>query len=391
MIMADTGKSIIDRNGETPVFRQIYDILFREIKAGTYNSTGKLPSEKELCRRFDVERNTVRKALQILTDENLVVRVPGIGTRLAAKNGAAKRRMPAGADEKKARPPRAELKDRQKSSIILLITQIDYLHSAEGQSFHYQLIHAFEKRLSGLGFNLLFKPVGQEGILADTIRDASPQGIIFDSFNPDSYYREAAEFGLSCVSVNHHTPRFTSIVSNNFEGAYGIAKMFAGAGHKKIALVTGRENLQTTVERMGGVQTFCASRGSNLKNDLVIPGDWSFDSGVAAAKKILSLPASSRPTAVFAFNDDMAYGCYSVFQAKGLSVPGDISLAGFDKTGRYKAMFPPITTADVNLPVIVDYASWYLSSGLSGWSPRGPAKIQIDTSVCDNGTIGAPP
>jgi hypothetical protein len=51
-------------------------------------------------------------------------------------------------------------------------------------------------------------------------------------------------------------------------------------------------------------------------------------------------------------------------------------------------MFPPITTVDVNLNAIVDYACWYVSSGLSGWTPKGSAKIQIDTTICDNGTIG---
>jgi DNA-binding LacI/PurR family transcriptional regulator len=71
-------------------------------------------------------------------------------------------------------------------------------------------------------------------------------------------------------------------------------------------------------------------------------------------------------------------------------VPGDISIAGFDKSDHYKAMFPPITTVDVNLDTIVDYACWYLSSSLSGWAPRIPAKIQIDTNICDNGTTAAP-
>jgi hypothetical protein len=50
-------------------------------------------------------------------------------------------------------------------------------------------------------------------------------------------------------------------------------------------------------------------------------------------------------------------------------------------------MFPPITTVDVNIQAIVDYACWYLSSSLSGWVPAGLAKIQIDTTFCDNGTI----
>jgi LacI family transcriptional regulator len=381
--MKTADKTGIDRISKQPVFKQIYEILLAEMKSGQYDAGGKLPSEKELCLRFDVERNTVRKALQILVDEKRVTRVPGIGTRLLTGHGA----MPETADVKKTAA--ASLPRKQKSNIILLITQVDYLHSTDGESFHYKLIHSFEKRLSRLGYNLIFKPVGQDGIVAETIRGASPRGVIFDSFNQDSHYREAADFGLPCVSVNHHTPLFTSIVSNNFEGAYQVAKRLVDAGHRRIACVMGKSSHQTNMERVSGVQTLCASRGIPLKNEYFIPSDWTFGSGAEAAKKILGMKPSQRPTAVFAFNDDLAYGCYSVFQARGLSVPGDMSLVGFDKSDRYKAMFPLITTVDVNLQVIVDYAAWYLSSGISGLTPKGSVKIQIDATFCDNGTIGA--
>jgi len=368
-------KTAIDRSGKTPVFRQIYSILSREMKDGLYAKTGKLPSENELCLRFDVERNTVRKALQILVDENLITRVPGIGSKLL--EGAGKTRL----------IPRRGGQGKQKNNIILLITQVDYLHSPDMESFHYKLINNFEKRLSQLGYNLLFKPLGQDGIVTDTIHSTLPRGIIFSSFNPDSYYREAESFSLPCVSVNHYTPLFTSIVSNNFEGAYKVTKELVDAGHRRIAFITGKSSHQTNLERLNGIQALYGSLNIPLKNEYIIPGNWTFRSGAEAAEKILEMKASQRPSAVFAFNDDIAYGCYSVFQSHGLSVPEDISLAGFDKSDRYLAMFPPITTVDVNIQAIVDYACWYLSSSLSGWAPTGQAKIQIDTTFCDNGTI----
>ena len=378
--MESTDENGIDRTSKRPVFRQIYDILLKEIKDGSYDPAGKLPSEKEFCLRFDVERNTVRKALKILVEEKIITRAPGIGTLLLP--------VPA-SGSLPAKEISTEYHSKiQKSSIILLITQVDYLHSTDGESFHTSLIHSFERRLSKLGYNLLFKPVGQNGIVMETIRSAMPRGIIFDSYNPDSYYQEAASFGLPCVSVNHYTPLFTSIVSNNFEGAFEVTRELVNAGHRRIAFITGKSSHQTTMERLNGVKALCDSRGISLKNEYLIPGDWTFGSGVAAAKKILDM--KQRPTAIFAFNDDLAYGCYSVLQSRPLSVPGDISLVGFDKSDRYTSIFPPITTVDVNIQVIVDYACWYLSSSLSGWSPVGQARIQIDTTFCDNKTIMAP-
>ena len=368
-------ESVIDRTSKTPVFKQIYSILLKEMNEGVYAEIGKLPSENELCQRFDVERNTVRKALQILVDENLIARIPGIGSKLLE-----------GTEQSKVIPRRGG-QAKQKNNIILLITQVDYLHSPDRESFHYKLINNFEKRLSQLGYNLLFKPMGQDGIVTDTIHSTLPRGIIFSSYNPDSYYKEAVSFGLPCVSVNHYTPLFTSIVSNNFEGAYAVTRALVDAGHRRIAFITGKSSHQTNIERLNGVQALCGSLNISLKGEYIIPGNWTFRSGAEAAEKILDMKASLRPTAVFAFNDDIAYGCYSVLQSHGLSVPGDISIAGFDKSDRYLAMFPPITTVDVNIHAIADYACWYLSSSLSGWAPTGQAKIQIDTTMCDNGTI----
>ena len=372
-------ETVIDRSSKIPVFKQIYSILLGEMKDGLYAGTGKLPSENELCLRFDVERNTVRKALQILVDENLITRVPGIGSKLLEG-------FPGGAGQPKI-ISRSAGHTKQKNNIILLISQVDYLHSPDMESFHYKLINNFEKRLSKLGYNLLFKPMGQGGIVTDTIHSTLPRGVIFNSFNPDSYYKEAASFGLPCVSVNHYTPLFASIVSNNFEGAYKVAKELVDAGHRRIAFITGKSSHQTSIERLNGVQALYSSLDLPLKSEYIIPGNWTFRSGVEAAEKILDMKVSRRPSAVFAFNDDIAYGCYSVFQNHGLSVPKDISIAGFDKSDRYVAMFPPITTVDVNMEAIVDYACWYLSSSLSGWAPTAQAKIQIDTTICDNGTI----
>jgi DNA-binding LacI/PurR family transcriptional regulator len=361
----------IDRVSKTPVFRQIYDILVSEMLEGLYTVNGKLPSENELCIRFGVERNTVRKALGILVDERRVARLPGIGTRilsLKAENPAPVRRT--------------------EGRIVILVTQVDYLYSPDGESFHYRLIHCFEKRLSRLGYHLLFKPAGEDGIVAETIRSTAPQGIIFDSFNQDTHYREAAQTGLPCVSVNHYTPLFTSIVSNNFDGAYRVMEQLFAAGHEKIAFITGKSSHQTNMERLSGIQTLYTARGRSLRPEYLIPGDWTFGSGVLAAEKILAM--KNRPTAVFAFNDDLAYGCYSVLVRQGLKIPGDISIVGFDRSDRYRDMFPPITTVDVNMDTIVDYASWYLENRFSGQAPETCAKIQINVTICDNGTIRPP-
>jgi DNA-binding LacI/PurR family transcriptional regulator len=83
----------------------------------------------------------------------------------------------------------------------------------------------------------------------------------------------------------------------------------------------------------------------------------------------------------------MAYGCYSSIQRAGLRVPEDISIVGFDKSDMYNSIFPMITTVDVNVDAMVEYSCWILSGYLNGTAPGYAVKIQIDTTMCDNGTI----
>jgi DNA-binding LacI/PurR family transcriptional regulator len=200
-------------------------------------------------------------------------------------------------------------------------------------------------------------------------------------------YLEGLNSGVPCISVNHNTSLMTSVVANNVDGAYSITKMLTDYGHKKIAVITGIRNYQTSIERMSGVQKLYLKEGLKTDEILVIDGDWLFTSGVSAGRYILEMPKSDRPTSVFAFNDDMAFGCYSALTQGGVKVPEEISIAGFDKSDRYDSIFPSLTTVDVNIDAMIEYACWVISGCLDGSSPDYCATIQIDTSIYDNGTI----
>lgn len=70
-----------------------------------------------------------------------------------------------------------------------------------------------------------------------------------------------------------------------------------------------------------------------------------------------------------------------------VDVPGEISLVGFDKSDKFGEVFRRITTVDVNIDAMVQYACWYLSACLNGNAPKLPAKIQISTTIVDNQTV----
>ncbi len=113
-------------------------------------------------------------------------------------------------------------------------------------------------------------------------------------------------------------------------------------GHRRIAHITGHPVHGARGWRLAGYRDALARAGIAYDPDLVVEGEFSFDSGVAGAQRLFSLP--NPPTAVFAANDDMAAGVIRVAYERGLSVPGDISVCGFDDTPLSRQMFPALTT-----------------------------------------------
>lgn len=113
-------------------------------------------------------------------------------------------------------------------------------------------------------------------------------------------------------------------------------------GHRRIAHVVGHPAHGASGWRLDGYRDALAAAGIAFEPSLVVEGDFSFGSGVAAARKLFSLPKI--PTAVFAANDDMAAGVIWAAGEHGLSVPRDVSVCGFDDTPISRQIWPTLTT-----------------------------------------------
>ena len=118
-------------------------------------------------------------------------------------------------------------------------------------------------------------------------------------------------------------------------------------GHTRIAFVAGSRGSPTGEHRLQGYRNALLNAGISLDPQLVVQGAWSTESGYAAGRELLArkIPFSC----VLAANDDMAIGLAKAFQDAGKTVPGDISLAGFDDAVIGKYYTPSLTT--VHVPV----------------------------------------
>jgi LacI family repressor for deo operon, udp, cdd, tsx, nupC, and nupG len=114
-----------------------------------------------------------------------------------------------------------------------------------------------------------------------------------------------------------------------------------GLGHRRVAVITGPLVSPLSRDRLRG--TMAAASAAGAKRQLVVMhGDFSIASGRAAADRLLS--RKIRPTAVFCFNDEMAMGCMDAARRRGLHLPADLSVVGFDDIRFARYLDPPLTT-----------------------------------------------
>ena len=136
-----------------------------------------------------------------------------------------------------------------------------------------------------------------------------------------------------------------SIIIDNFNGANQMVRHLIKHGHKRIAIIKGEENNFDAEERLKGYRSALYDAGIELNPKLELPGNFNEESGYTAMKKILNL--KPRPTAVFASNDAMAIGAISAIQNKGLRIPEDIAICGFDDVPIAKYLKPSLSSVHV--------------------------------------------
>jgi LacI family purine nucleotide synthesis repressor len=132
------------------------------------------------------------------------------------------------------------------------------------------------------------------------------------------------------------------IIDNSELGGYLATKYLIDRGHKDIACLSGHLNKLACQERIAGFRRAMAEANLEVNDNWILEGNFECDTAVLAADKIIAM--DKMPTAVFCFNDTMALGLMSRLQQKGVRVPDDISVIGYDNIELAEYFSPPLTT-----------------------------------------------
>jgi LacI family transcriptional regulator len=182
--------------------------------------------------------------------------------------------------------------------------------------------------------------------------------------------------GIPAVSAAHRA------------GAKAATDHLLSLGHRRIAHVSGPRGWAATEERLEGYHAALAAAGVLPSSELVVEGDFESPSGHAAAEKLLELPEP--PTAIFASNDNMAVGALQAARERGLSVPEDLSIVGFDDAELAKVVTPALTTVRQPLAELGRTAVSLLMRMLDRQRVEG-LRVELGTRLVVRSSTKAPP
>jgi LacI family transcriptional regulator len=167
-----------------------------------------------------------------------------------------------------------------------------------------------------------------------------------------------------------------SLQIDDRQGAMLAVRHLLELGHRRIAFINGSENHPDAIERLGGYTRALEEAGVGFDPKLVAVGDWHEEGGLRATLELLESKASF--TALFCVNDQTAYGALLGLYRKGLAVPGDVSVVGFDDLPTSPYRVPPLTSVRQSIGLLGEQSAQAILQLLGDSRPRlAPPPVEL--------------
>ncbi len=168
--------------------------------------------------------------------------------------------------------------------------------------------------------------------------------VVSQSKNDDEFIQTILEKDIPTVVINRYIENegLVNIMSDDTKGVYDAVTYFIENNHRKIALLQGNKEFESTVYRRRGYIRALEDNNIPINEEYILSGRYDLKSGYENMKKLLEL--ENRPTAIFCANDDIGVGAMKAIFETGLKVPDDISIIGFDDSNFCNYVTPPLTS-----------------------------------------------
>ena len=250
---------------------------------------------------------------------------------------------------------------------------IGVVSQAIDSPFYGAALRGIEVELGTAGYSPLFMSghwrADEEARCIDVLRSRRVDGlIVLTGRLADSALRSLAR-SLPVV-VTGRSLKASNLLSMDFdnrEGARQATQHLIDLGHRRIAFISGDPEHPDAVDRQQGYRSAIEAAGLRFDPALVAPGNFSEHSGLLAVERLLD--SRTRFSAIFAANDQMAFGASLGLYRRGLRVPDDVSMVGFDDVAGSVYMVPPLTTVHNPIQEIGELAARAMLSLLAGERP----------------------
>lgn len=325
-------------------YEKIYVSLKEKIIQGIYPQGHFLPSESELSRQFDVDRSTIRRALSMLSADNLVKKEAGLGSRVIYEQ------------EHTAVPIQQSAQSH--GFVGFFVSKENLIDSECEQPYYSNLFYDLELQCRQKNLQVIYHTLENENDFELAIERTFFWGVIFVSSVPNNYINQAMERRIPFVVINSSYSKGTCIMCNHLEGAFLALEYLYQMGHSRIAIIRGEEGYISDSQKMAGCLSAAFQYNKELEPDFIIRGNWEYKSGYDCAKILFSKP--SPPSAVFCFNDIMALGAIKALREMGHSIGETVSVMGFDNMRQLEFSEPDLTTIDCSVSQVAQLAIEYL-------------------------------
>jgi LacI family transcriptional regulator len=218
-----------------------------------------------------------------------------------------------------------------------------------GTGYIGEIVRGIDVELDHAGYDLMLftthRRASQEANYVASLVQGVVEGLLLVlPRNPADYLGTLSGRQFPHVLIDHqgvdtHSP---AVGAANWQGAFVATEHLINLGHQRIGFITGSMDLGCAQDRLEGYKAALRTHHLPETPELISEGDFFQNSGVAAANVLFDLPEP--PTAIFASNDMMAMGAMDAIRHRGLRVPDDVSIVGFDDIPQAAMVYPPLTT-----------------------------------------------
>ena len=233
----------------------------------------------------------------------------------------------------------------------------------------------------GRHVNTLLRQLRLDGVIL--LPPVSDHPVILDTL---------AEKGIPTVRVAPHLEpsKSPSVGIDDYAAARRMTRHLLDLGHRRIGFILGRPGHGATDERSRGFRDEMQSSGTPIDDTLVKVGNFLFADGLVCAEQILQAPQP--PSAIFASNDDTAAAVIAVARRRGLSLPGQLSVAGFDDAPVATMIWPELTTIRQPVAALARAAAGLIIEHVPrrrGWPEPLPHRL-LDFELLVRGSTSSP-